>query len=310
MDTAKQNDDVRTNVRDHYAEIAERIQSEDGNTCGCAPAGNTCCGTGDESGEKVVEYLYEDSAVSDLPAEVTDMSLGCGDPVTLASLTEGQTVLDLGSGGGIDCFLAAKKVGQTGKVIGVDMTPVMLDRARSNQAKLGADNVEFRLGEIENLPVADNLIDVIISNCVINLSPDKPAVFREAFRVLKPGGKLAVSDIATEGELPEFIKESVSAWAGCVSGALDVGDYVTALQDAGFENVEVKASYWDPDLFDAALGILEPELRAQVLDNQAQGKKSLILNTSDGVKILDDFNEDFDPQKSIFSAKITAWKPA
>jgi len=249
-----------------------------------------------------------DTNVSDLPSEVTDISLGCGDPVTLASLIEGQTVLDLGSGGGIDCFLAAKKVGKTGKVIGVDMTPAMIDRARINKEKMGVKNVDFRLGEIEHLPVSDDSVDVIISNCVINLSPDKPGVFREAYRVLKPGGKLAVSDIVTEGDLPDIIKESLSAWAGCIAGAMDVNDYVKGLQEAGFVDVQVKASYWDTEFFEAAVEQLEPELKTRVMENKEDRHKTLLGTVGDEKKIIDGY-DGFDPQKSIFSAKLTAWKP-
>ncbi|MCK4801595.1 MAG: arsenite methyltransferase, partial [Anaerolineales bacterium] len=251
--------------------------------CGFAPSTSSCCGPEATIELSRVTKMYEDTDVNILPSEVTDISLGCGDPVTLAALQEGQTVLDLGSGGGIDCFLAAKKVGKTGKVIGVDMTSAMIKRANTNKAKLGADNVEFRLGQIEKIPVEDNTVDVIISNCVINLSPDKPAVFREAYRVLNPGGKLAVSDIVTEGELPESVKSSLSAWAGCVAGALDVKDYVEAIEDAGFENVDVRAVYWDPEMIEAAIEELELGEITQLQEDNYQ--------------------------KSIFSAKITAWKP-
>jgi len=210
MANINQTDEIRAAVRDRYGKIADNTQPG----CGCSPSQTSCCDPGDDIQENLAIHLYQDTNVSELPSEVTDISLGCGDPVTLASLTEGQTVLDLGSGGGIDCFLAAKKVGQTGNVIGVDMTPAMIDRARTNKEKMGVKNVDFRLGEIEHLPVSDDTVDVIISNCVINLSPDKLGVFREAFRVLKPGGKLAVSDIVTEGDLPDIIMESLSAWAG------------------------------------------------------------------------------------------------
>jgi SAM-dependent methyltransferase len=197
--------------------------------------------------------MYDTSDVKDLPEEVTNLSLGCGDPVTLASLRHGQVVLDLGSGGGIDCFLAARQVGETGYVIGVDMTPQMLDRARVNKEKVGAKNVEFRLGEIEHLPVADTSVDVVISNCVINLSPDKPQVFREAFRVLKPGGRLSFSDIVTDGPLPEEIKKDLSAWAGCVSGAMEVKDYIQAMVDAGFSDIDLVPVYWDQETVDSVL---------------------------------------------------------
>ncbi|HSN95141.1 MAG TPA: arsenite methyltransferase, partial [Anaerolineaceae bacterium] len=212
-----------------------------------------------------------------------EISFGCGDPVTLASLVEGQTVLDLGSGGGVDCFLAAKKVGATGHIIGVDMTPEMIDRARNNLQKVGARNVEFRLGEIEHLPVSDQTVDVVISNCVINLSTDKPQVFREIFRVLKPGGKMAVSDIVTDGELPEAIKKNLTDWAGCIAGAWDVKDYTAAISAAGFFNVVATPVYFD---------------------------KGIVLEaTKDGLEnSVDSWGEE-KLQKSIFSAKVTAKKP-
>jgi len=227
--------EIKQNVREYYAAaLKEKPQSTSG--CCCSGSGKTsCCGN--------TEILYEDEAVFELPSEVTDISFGCGDPVTLASLLPGQTVLDLGSGGGIDCFLAAQKVGSTGYVIGVDMTPQMVDRAMANKAKLNVENVDFRLGEIENLPVADAAVDVVISNCVINLSPDKPRVFQEIFRVLKPGGKLAVSDIVTDGELPQTIQNSMDAWVGCVAGAVDVRLYAQMIEDAGFTNVKISPVY-------------------------------------------------------------------
>lgn len=174
-----------------------------------------------------------------LPGDVTNLSLGCGDPITLAELQPGQTVLDLGSGGGIDCFLAARQVGQSGYVIGVDMTPSMLEKANRNKAQVGLNNVEFRQGLIEALPVADATVDVIISNCVINLSPDKTAVFREAFRVLKPGGRLAVSDMLTLGHFSPEQRANMSDWAACLTGSEDVTDYVAGLQSVGFTAVSV-----------------------------------------------------------------------
>ncbi|MEM3531507.1 MAG: arsenite methyltransferase [Candidatus Methanomethyliaceae archaeon] len=167
------------------------------------------------------------------------MGLGCGNPVALASIKEGETVLDLGSGGGIDVFLAAKKVGTKGKVIGVDMTEEMINKARDVASKYGYNNVEFRLGEIENLPIESESVDVIISNCVINLSPDKERVFREAYRVLKPGGRIMISDLVTEGELPETLKKSFDAWANCVAGALEKNDYLGVIRKAGFKNVKI-----------------------------------------------------------------------
>jgi SAM-dependent methyltransferase len=229
-----------------------------------------------------VALMYDTPEVGQLPEEVTGLSLGCGDPVTLASLQPGQTVLDLGAGGGIDCFLAAKQVGESGRVIGVDMTAAMLEKARANKAKLGADNVDFRLGEIEHLPVSDASVDVIISNCVINLSVDKPQVFREAYRVLRPGGRLAVSDMVTEGPLPQKVKDSLSAWAGCIAGAWDVSDYVGAIEAAGFVDVEVSPVYLDKELLDAA--VVELELG----DTISKGDESIY--------------------KSCYSAKVTARK--
>jgi arsenite methyltransferase len=309
----EENFDIRTVVRERYGSIAEKAAAgEQADCCSPTQSESSCCGPAeDQATFSMVSKLYEDPDAAELPAEVTDMSLGCGDPITLAALQPGQTVLDLGSGGGIDCFLAAKKVGPTGKVIGVDMTASMIERARANKAKLGADNVEFRLGEIEHLPVADDTVDVIISNCVINLSPDKPQVFREAFRALKPGGKLAVSDIVTDGPLPDIVKNNLSAWAGCVAGALDVKDYIGAIEAAGFTDVELIPTYWDEEVIEAAVEQLEPEAAAQVEEAKAKGKAVMIVNEGDSAEVIevDESDLDFDPQKSIFSAKITAWKP-
>lgn len=306
--------DVRSVVRERYGSIAEKTR--DGSPADCCESSSqsSCCGPQemDEAQLSAVSKMYQDPDVNDLPAEVTDISLGCGDPVTLASLKPGQTVLDLGSGGGIDCFLAAKKVGESGKVIGVDMTAAMIEKARENKEKVGAENVEFRLGEIEHLPVADGIVDVIISNCVVNLSPDKQQVFREAYRVLKSGGKLAVSDIVTDGPLPEEIKSNLSAWAGCVAGALDVQDYIGAIEAAGFVDVTLNRSYWDQDVIDVAVQQLDPDLSVQLENAKEQGKMVLVINDSVDGKIIEidgEANKDFDPQKAIFSAKITAVKP-
>jgi SAM-dependent methyltransferase len=250
--------------------------------------------------------LYPIAELETLPEDVTGLSMGCGDPITLASLKPGQTVLDLGSGGGIDCFMAAKKVGETGHVIGVDMTPEMLEKARLNQVKLGFTNVEFRLGEIEHLPVADKTVDVIISNCVVNLSPDKLQVFREAFRVLKPGGKLALSDIVSDGPLPQVVKDSLSAWAGCVAGALDVKDYLNMLEEAGFINVELIPVYFDQETVDEYVKVTEG---ASCCDSGrlvviSDGTKSRVVELDESVDLGDKpFRE------TVFSAKITAYKP-
>jgi SAM-dependent methyltransferase len=183
--------------------------------------------------------LYPQELITNMPKDVASFSLGCGDPISLAGLKQGETVLDLGSGGGLDCFLAARQVGQDGHVIGVDMTPEMLRRARASAVRMGINNVEFRAGYLESLPVEDESIDVVISNCVINLSPDKPQVFRAVFRVLKPGGRVAVSDIVTNGALPESIQKDMQAWGACVAGALDMKDYTLGLEEAGFINVQV-----------------------------------------------------------------------
>jgi arsenite methyltransferase len=232
-DTA-QSEKVRSAVRKHYGQIAREFDGAETSCCGPS----SCCGDA-QPNISTVQLLYEAPEVDELPTDVTGLSLGCGDPVTLASLQPGQTVLDLGSGGGIDCFLAAKRVGSAGSVIGVDMTADMISRARANARKLGAENVEFRLGEIEHLPVADATVDVVISNCVINLSPDKEQVFRETFRVLRPGGRLAVSDIVTRVELPPEVRENLGAWAECVSGALVDKEYVAAIEKAGFKDVAI-----------------------------------------------------------------------
>jgi arsenite methyltransferase len=289
--------DIRTTVRQHYGEAAASFRPKASSGCGC--------GSSQPSEEANASKLYPASELETLPEDVTGLSMGCGDPITLASLHTGQTVLDLGSGGGIDCFMAARKVGPTGHVIGVDMTAEMLEKARANQAKMGFKNVEFRLGEIEHLPVADGTVDVIISNCVVNLSPDKPQVFREAFRVLKSGGKLALSDIVTEGPLPQEIKDSLSAWAGCVAGALDIKDYIADLKAAGFSQVEVTPVYFSQETVD--------EYVKQTGNSSCCGSGQKIV-ISDGLSAkvveLDDPAESGSKpiRETVFSAKITAIK--
>jgi len=224
-------EEIKKVVREGYKKIAQKERS-----C-CAPS-SSCCGSVDRAKEISKEIGYTEEQLQAVP-EGANLGLGCGNPVALASLKEGETVLDLGAGAGFDCFLAANQVGKKGKVIGVDMTPEMLDKARGNARKGNYKNVEFRLGEIENLPVADNFVDAIISNCVINLSPDKKRVFQEAFRVLKPGGRLMVSDIVLVKELPNFIKRSIEAYIGCVAGASIKEDYLRAIKAAGFEGVRI-----------------------------------------------------------------------
>ena len=223
--------EIKKSVREGYAKIAKQ-----GSSC-CAPA-NSCCGGTDLARTISKNVGYTDEELKAVP-EGANLGLGCGNPVALASLREGETVLDLGAGGGFDCFLAANKVGEGGMVIGVDMTSEMIEKARENARKNSYGNVEFRLGEIENLPVADNSVDVIISNCVINLSPDKSRVFSEAFRVLKPGGRLMISDMVLLKELPDFIKNSIEAYIGCLSGAIMRDEYLGAIKVAGFQEVGI-----------------------------------------------------------------------
>lgn len=251
--TTRTDDEIRTEVAKAYGSRVQRILSEAesvpvvqaNDCCGSAePAASSCCGDTSPGEVQItnIARLYAGADVSDLPSTVTGVAFGCGNPTAIAALRPGQVVLDLGSGGGIDCFLAARMVGESGKVYGVDMTPEMIALARTNAGKVGATNVEFRLGEIEHLPIADESIDVIISNCVINLSPDKDQVFREAFRVLKPGGHLQVSDIVWTQAVPEDVKGDMEKWAGCIAGALQESEYLDKIRAAGFVNVSSKAS--------------------------------------------------------------------
>jgi len=222
---------VRKVVREGYAKVARKASS-----C-CSASALSCC-TATDPADVSRKIGYTQGELKEVP-EGANLGLGCGNPVALASLKEGETVLDLGSGGGLDCFLAAKKVGVKGKVIGVDMTPEMIDKARGNAHKQGYKNLEFRLGEIENLPASDASVDIVISNCVINLSPDKKRVFEEAFRVLRSGGRLMVSDIVLLKELPDLIKNSPEAYVGCISGAIMRDEYLGAIKEAGFQKVRI-----------------------------------------------------------------------
>ncbi|MBK8417782.1 arsenite methyltransferase [Candidatus Villigracilis saccharophilus] len=258
---------IHETVREHYA---ERIKSSA--SC-CGPS--DCCDTSNN--------LYPIDLLTTVPTDVANTSYGCGDPITLASLKLGQTVLDLGSGAGLDCILASQKVGDSGKVIGVDMTPEMIERAQANAKRVNAANVEFRQGYLEELPVDSNTVDVIISNCVINLSPDKEKVFNEAFRVLAPGGKLAVSDIVTDGELPEIIRKSLSAWAGCVAGAVEAQEYIGMMESVGFTDISIKPVFFDKATVDSALD----EMKLDVTEYPREAV-----------------------YKAVYSAKITAYKPA
>jgi arsenite methyltransferase len=227
MDTAE----IKSVVKEKYGEAALRVKSG---------GGNSCCGAAAGCNDPITSNLYEDAQANQIPEEALLASLGCGNPTALANLSPGEVVLDLGSGGGIDVLLSAKRVGPTGKAYGLDMTDEMLALANENKIKAGVENVEFLKGEIENIPLPDNSVDVIISNCVINLSADKDRVIREAFRVLKPGGRLAVSDVVTRGEIAPEIRKSVLLWVGCVAGALEENEYRAKLSTAGFEQVEIE----------------------------------------------------------------------
>jgi SAM-dependent methyltransferase len=223
--------EIRKSVREGYAKIAKEGGS-------CCNQDSTCCSSTKSARDVSKSIGYSEEELNIVP-DGANLGLGCGNPIALASLKEGETVLDLGSGAGFDCFLAARRVGEKGRIIGVDMTPEMIEKARENARKSDYTNVEFRLGEIENLPAADSSVDAIISNCVINLAPDKRRVFKEAFRVLKPGGRLMVSDIVLTKELPDAIRNSIQAYIGCISGAILEEEYLGAIEAAGFQDVRV-----------------------------------------------------------------------
>ena len=220
-------------VKEKYGQAALRVTDGGSSCCGAAPSTGGC-------GDPITSNLYDDAQKGDLPEKAVLASLGCGNPTALAKLNPGETVLDLGSGGGIDVLLSAKRVGPTGKAYGLDMTDEMLELAEENKGKAGVSNVEFLKGQIENIPLPDNSVDVIISNCVINLSANKDKVLQEAFRVLKPGGRFAVSDVVTRGEMLPEIRKSVLLWVGCVAGALEENDYRNKLAAAGFERIELE----------------------------------------------------------------------
>ncbi len=282
--------DVKAEVRQHYGAIAAQylqpvMELTAAPTSCCGPVTDSGCGCGcGDTSEAQMEALYSSTEVAGLPDTVTMASLGCGNPTAIAGLKPGETVLDLGSGGGIDCFLSAKAVGPTGHVIGVDMTDSMLALAGQNKAKLGLSNVEFRKGEIEALPVESSTVDAIISNCVINLSPDKDAVFHEAFRVLKPGGRLSVSDIVTEGNFSEQLRANVSAWAGCITGAIDQNDYLQKMRAAGFVEVAVESRV------------------SYGLENLDEPSRELVTQNVDVAAIS--------AEVKVLSARIVARKPA
>ncbi|MBK1724643.1 arsenite methyltransferase [Thiocystis violacea] len=228
-----ENDRIRQVVRERYA-----LMAQDGEAACCGPS--TCCDTPKSNVEGLSQAMgYSAAEVLAVP-EGANLGLGCGNPQAIAALRSGETVLDLGSGAGFDAFLAARQVGDTGRVIGVDMTPAMLSKARMNADQSGYRNTEFRLGEIEHLPIADATVDVILSNCVINLSPDKPRVFAEAYRVLKPGGRLAISDVVAMGELPEHLRQDLALYAGCMGGAVSIPELTVMLETSGFTDIRIR----------------------------------------------------------------------
>jgi SAM-dependent methyltransferase len=240
---------IKEEVRKRYSKAATRAREKS--------ADSGCCG-GETKGSGISSHLYTTDEIRELPQEAIVASLGCGNPVAIAALSEGETVLDLGSGGGIDVLLSARRVGPTGKAYGLDMTDEMLELARENARKADVTNVEFLKGEMEAMPLPDSTVDVIISNCVVNLSPDKDAVLREAYRVLTPGGRFAVADIVTRGEMPNELKRSLELWAGCVAGALSVDDYQAKLAAAGFGDIQIEAirEYTADDAESGGLGEL------------------------------------------------------
>jgi SAM-dependent methyltransferase len=262
-------DTLKDIVREKYGEAATRAASgQKSSCCGSSAATSDCCGTGASSCvDPITSNLYNEAETGALPENAVRASLGCGNPTALAELRAGEVVLDLGSGGGIDVLLSARRVGPTGKAYGLDMTDEMLDLARKNQAEAGVTNVEFLKGEIESIPLPDASVDVIISNCVINLSGDKARVLAEAFRVLKPGGRFAVSDVVVRGSVPDAIRKSVELWVGCVAGAMEESEYRAKLEHAGFTAVGVEPTR----IYD--LGEAREFLSAQGIDADAAARQ-------------------------------------
>jgi ubiquinone/menaquinone biosynthesis C-methylase UbiE len=324
MTEIREEEKIRSAVRQAYGGIARRFVEEPAKgraqTSCCGPAQpaaqssccdqsgagaeaasqDSCCGP--EGAASGAARFYSEEELDGLPESVTDISLGCGNPLAISELQPGEVVLDLGSGGGIDCFLAARQVGPEGKVIGLDMTPDMIKLARRNAKKIGATNVDFRYGEMEEIPLPDGSVDAVISNCVINLSPDKDAVFREVFRVLRPGGRMNVSDIVVDGDLPRPVRESLDAWAGCVAGALDEADYLSKIRAAGFEDVQVlsrdysgiveEASEWE----DVQVIVAGPD------GNIAEGEEAQALLSQSGLS-------PHDLAHKVASVNVRARKP-
>lgn len=246
--------EIKEHVKKRYSERAIRSQTE----CGCS---SSCCGPSRDSWAEKVGYTLQE--LDTLPDQALSAAAGCGNPTALASLQEGEVVLDLGSGGGIDVILASKKIGVSGKAIGVDMTDEMIELSRRNALEAGAANTEFRKGDIEDLPVEDESVDVVISNCVINLAPNKDKVFSEVYRVLKPGGRFLVSDIVTEGDLPEEVKNNLDKWAECIGGAIDGSEYIEKLRNAGFKEVKEISRRGYLGIFSAEIQGYKPHIQIQ-----------------------------------------------
>jgi arsenite methyltransferase len=269
MNTDETLTELRSIVSKKYGEAANRVIA--GETASCCGGSSACCGATTEAWDPITANLYDEQQAAGVPAEAMLASLGCGNPTALAELKPGETVLDLGSGGGIDVLLSAKRVGPAGKAYGLDMTDEMLMLANANKKRAGATNVEFLKGEIEKIPLPDKSVDVIISNCVINLSGDKRTVLREAFRVLKPGGRFAVSDVIVRGGVPSAVKKNMELWIGCVAGALEENEFLSMLSDVGFENPSIEPTriYRAED---AAAFLIESGLDAEEFASQIDGK--------------------------------------
>jgi SAM-dependent methyltransferase len=265
-------EDLRASVKEKYGQAARRVT--DGDTAASCCGSSGCCGSTTEAWDPITANLYDEGQTAGIPAEALLASLGCGNPTALAELKEGETVLDLGSGGGIDVLLSARRVGPAGKAYGLDMTDEMLALANENKRRAGATNVEFLKGEIESIPLPDNAVDVIISNCVINLSADKRQVLTEAFRVLKPGGRFAISDVVVRGETPPEVRRNMELWIGCVAGALEEQEFLALLTEVGFENpgIEPTRIYTAEDAGAFLTGSgLDPETFARDIDGKFMG---------------------------------------
>ena len=263
--------EVKGSIKEKYGEAARRVIDGKGLPADCCSKTSCCDGSAAASCDPITSNLYDEAQAGQIPEQALKASLGCGNPTALAQLNPGETVLDLGSGGGIDVLLSARRVGLSGKAYGLDMTDEMLALARENQRKAGVENVEFLKGEIENIPLPDNSVDVIISNCVINLSGDKDRVLREAFRVLKPGGRFAVSDVVTRGEVPADVRHNMLLWVGCIAGALRDYEYVAKLAKAGFDNIEIEPTRIY-DIEDARAFLSVRGVDVDAIAPQVQGK--------------------------------------